>query len=160
MELIKKNKFLFVALLTIGTFFYFGVRSYLHDVQVLTEFSLYYKEFDDSINDLSKAILNPDSEGHIFSGSLLQKTNRSFSEIESRSSERISSLIKNDAEFMKLELEIITLSRKELMLVENYTNSKSSQTGNIDLMIKELRELQRKRKEAFVQFQHLVELTK
>ena len=92
---------------------------------------------------------------------LEHKAVRILAELNTKASERISSLIKNDAEFMRTKLEIANFSGKELDALSAYKRAmRDKRDAERERLAKEFINLKNKRTTAYAGFQELVELTK
>lgn len=161
MEIIKKYKWLviFVLVVLAGIFFFFN--RFHHDVKALTDFSASYEKFDKVISDFSVSVFESNLEGAPATDDLERKADGALVELNKKASERISSLIKNDAEFMSTELEIADFSGKEMDALSAYKRAiRDKRDAEVDRLAKEFIDLKNKRTNAYARFQELVELTK
>lgn len=161
MEIIKKYKWLLIVVLVVlaGVFFFFNL--FQHDVRAIKDFSVSYKKFDKAISDFSGYLFSSSLQGTSATDDLEYKAERTLVELSTKASAKISSLIKNDAEFMRTELEIADFSGKELDALSAYKRAiRDKRDTEWDRLAKEFNDLKNKRTTAYVRFQELVELTK
>jgi hypothetical protein len=146
MEMIKKYKWPIVLALFVSTgvlsFFY---RFYHSDMKALAGFSASYKKFNQTISDFS--IWKTDE--------LENKAGDALTELNTKASLRLSSLIKNDAELMDLALEVANLSGKEMENLRVHKRASQSQNADLDRLAGEYGTLTLKRKAAYARFQQL-----
>lgn len=149
MEIIKKYKVvLILALIVIVGVFSFFYRMGNNDVKKLTEFSASYEKFDKAISDFSIGE----------AADLESKAGDALIELNQNASARISSLTKNDGQFMSIMLEIADFSGKELDNLRAYKKAIQSKNADLDGLAKKYGELTSKRKTAYVRFQGLAPL--
>ena len=161
MAIAKKYTWSVIVVLVVlmGILYFFN--RFNHDVKALTDFSYSYEKFDNAISDFSKSVFASNLNDTLAADDLERKANEALIELNIKASERISSLIKNDAEFMSSELEIADLSGKELTAIGIYKRSifiKSA--AEMDNLAKEFRDLKNKRTTTYARFQELVKQTK
>lgn len=161
MRIVKKYIWLVIVVLVVltGSFFFFN--RFHHDVKALTDFSYSYEKFDKTISNFSISVFTSNLDSKPASDDLERKATEALIELNIRASERISSLIKNDAKFMSTELEIADFSGKELAALVSYKRAIwDMRDSEVDKFAKEFSDLKNKRTTAFTRFQDLVKLTK
>ena len=159
MELLKKYTALFViALILAAGIFFFIYHFYNNDVQALTGFSDAYGKFDQAISGYSKAIIASDPAGASATDDLERKTGEALTELNTKARARISSLIKNDAELMKLTLEIDDISGKELAALNAYKKAAGDKNTDLASLANELGDLTSQRQSDFARFKELLGL--
>ena len=160
MKIIKKYKWLLVcislALITVSIF----ITRFHQDIRTLTNFSASYERFDKAISDFSEGVLESNAMVEIsVINDLERKADIAFAELKTKATIRISSLIKNDAEFMIAELEIEEFSGKELRAVSGYKMAILDQKDmDADKLAKEISDIKNKRISAYTRFRELVDL--
>ncbi len=150
----KMIKWLIALLLVVfaGFFFY---RMYHRDVNALKGFSAAFERFDRAVSDLSANLLASSPAGTPATDDLERKAEAALAELKSKASVRISSLIKNDAEFMSLTREIADLSGKELDALKAYRRAAADKNSGSDRLAKEFDDPRNKRQAACVRFLEL-----
>ena len=149
MEIIKKYGWLpVVGLVVLTGVFFFFYRMYNNDVKALTDFSNSYEKFDEAISAFSASSTN----------NLERKVYDTLVELATKSTFRISSLIKNDGEIMSAEIEIAILSRKEFSALGLYQGAIQSKSADLGRLAKEYNDLTSKRKAAYARFRELAEM--
>ena len=162
-ETIKKYKWLpilalIVVLAGVLSLFY---KFYHHDVKALEEFLASYEAFDKAISEFSIPVFASNLEGAPATDNLERKADEALVELDTKTSVRISSLIKNDAELMSTELEIADVAGKELYTLRVYKRAiRDKRDADVDRLAKEFSDLNNKRTTAYARFQELAELTK
>jgi hypothetical protein len=161
MAIVKKYTWLVIVVLAVLTGIFYFFNRFYHDVKALTDFSYSYEKFDKAISYFSISVFALNFDSTLVTEDLERKANEALIELNIKASERISSLIKNDAEFMSSELEIADLSGKELTALGIYKRSIFyKRDAEMDNLAKEFRDLKNKRTTAYARFQELVKLTK
>jgi hypothetical protein len=145
-KVIKFSIVLFVLILVviIGIFFFF-YQMYHKDMKKLTDFVASYEKFDQAISDFS-INKTDDLEG---------KTSNVLLELKTKATFRISSLIRNEGEAMKLALEIADLSEKEFDSLKAYKEAIQNKNASLDRFSKQYDDLANNRKSAYARFQEL-----
>lgn len=161
MELVRKYVWVSVGAIVIGAGFFFFYTRFYRDIKTLTDFSIAYEKFDKAIADFAVAM----STGNSNPSSVAEESGRNaemtLTILQKQANERISSLIRNDAEFMRTTLEISVLARKEYEVVKAYNAAlKDSSDGDGVSGLNVVNELKNKRQAAYVHFQELVKVTK
>jgi hypothetical protein len=149
MEIIKKHKvsLLLVLMALVGVFFFF-YHFYHKDVKTLADFSASYERFNKAISDFSLSKTDD----------LESKAGDALIELNTKSTFRLSSLIKNDAKLMDLALEVADLSGKEIDSLKVYKRAIQSENIDLDELAKEYSVLTSKRKAAYAHFRELAGL--
>ena len=151
MGIIKKYKALLilVPVVIVGFFFYHN------DVKALEKFVASYEKFDKAISDFSKPVFVSNVEGAPATDDLERKADEALAELNTKTSVRISSLIKNDAELMNTELEIADFSGKELDNLKAYKRAVADKNVDLGRLAKEFGDLANKRQTAYARFREL-----
>ena len=160
MGIIKKNLWIVavILLVLIGISFFFV--HYHHDVNTLMDFSYSYEKFDKAISDYSISVFSSNRDSRSVTNGLKVKANVALSELNRIASERISSLIKNDSEFMCTELKCADFASKELTALNSYENAIwDNRETEVDRIAKEISDLKKKRITSYAHFQNLVKST-
>ena len=110
METISKYKWPLMVVLVMSFCALLFFSLYFCDVKALTDFSRAYTKYDRAISDWSASFAGSAPEGAPGTDALERKVESAFFELKADASERISSLIKHDEEFMRIEQEIAELS--------------------------------------------------
>jgi hypothetical protein len=160
METIRKYKWLFIIVLAVSFSAFLFFNQYFSDVKALTDFSASYTKFDQKISDWSESLVGSDLEGALAGDSMEAQVDRAFSELKANAAERISSLIKNDAEFMRIELAISDLSGRERDAIIAYRSAIKNKNADVESLTKQLKDLRTKRADAYARFQQLVQQAK
>ena len=134
-----------LVLVVIGGVFFFFYHMYHKDMKKLTDFVSSYEKFDQAISDFSISKTD-DLEG---------KTSKALLELKTNATFRISSLIRNEGEAMKLALEIADLSEKEFDSLKAYKEAIQNKNDNLDRFSKQYDDLANNRKSAYARFQEL-----
>jgi hypothetical protein len=158
-EIMKKYKALLLIPLigVVGIFFLF-YRMGKNDAKKLADFSIAYEKFDQAISAFSKPVLASTSGASPSTDDLERKADQAQAELKTKSSARISSLTKNDAELMRIALEIGDLSGKEDDILKAYKRAAADKHADMDTLIKELGDLTSKRQTDYARFLELAGL--
>jgi hypothetical protein len=160
MKLIYKLKWIILGTLIIVGGIQFFVNMYQRDIKTLMDFSNSYNNYDIAINELHVSIVEivPIEEQKI---DALQKTaDIAYNELNTFASKRISSLIKNDSEFMSLECDIVVFSKKEINTIKMYRIKSKNENIEIGELIKTINGLKNDRTKSYNRFEELVRLAK
>lgn len=161
MGIVKKYLWLVIFVLLVLTGFFSFFIHFHHDVKAITDFSYSYDKFDKTISDFSMSVFASNLDSKPAIEDLERNANGALIELKIKASERISSLIKNDAEFMNTELEIADFSGKELAVLDSCKRARyDKRDAEVDKLAKEFSDLKNKRTTAYTRFQQLVKLTK
>ena len=159
LEIIKKYKAVLVIPLIVAAgiiffFYHFGHNDY----KVITDFSASYIKFDQAISDFSTPIFASNLEATPATDDLERKADKALVDFNTKASARISSLTKNDAELMRLTLEIADLSGKELDALKAYKRAAADKSADLDKLAKEFADLTNERQTAYARFLELTGL--
>jgi len=122
-----------------------GLRSYRRDVRALEAFLASCDSFDRAISDLAARPADaPD-----------RTAREALADLQAKASMRLSSLIRNDGEFMRLAREIAELSRKELESAEAYRKANLDRAADREARAGECRDLAAKRRAAWDRYREL-----
>ena len=158
MATLKKYRWLLIPALVALAGFFFFYRLYHRDVKALTGVLLAYEKFDKAVSDFSTRLLAQNLAGPPAANDPERKAEEALAELEAKASARISSLIKNDAELMKLTLEIARLSGKELAALKAYKRAAADMSADLPTLAKETADLARERQTAHARFRELAGL--
>ena len=125
------------------------------DSQALTEFSVAYNNYDQAISELSTADYMSGFEDAPSSDELVLSADDALSQLIIKSSARISSLTRHDAEIMSTIQEIAELSTKEFTALMAYRSAISTKSADQDKFSRELEDLRSRRRAAHARFQEL-----
>ncbi len=140
MEIIKRYRsFLIVVLIVITGIFFFFYQLYQKDIKVLADFVVSYKKFDKAITDFSVS-LTDSSEN---------KAEDAIRELDTKSTFRISSLIKNEKKVMVQVREISNLSKREFDSLKSYREAVQNKNADLERFAKEYADLTVKRRSAY-----------
>lgn len=152
MRIAKSAKWLLIlSLVSAAVVCLFFVRMYSGDIKALKSFTASYADFD-------KAITSYADGGGDYA---LVKAGEASIELQTRSSLRLSSLIKNDAELMEQAREVAGLSRRELAGLKALGALPGDQNHDPDGLVKtdetekERGILHDRRRAAYARFQEL-----
>jgi hypothetical protein len=141
-----RYKWLVILSLVAGAaFFAAACHLYQKDVKALEAFSAACEVYDKAASDLFAGV----------TGDLEKKAKDALSELETKATLRLSSLIKNDGELMRQALEIKDLSRNEFDGLRAYASALRSHGANLEALTKECGTLINKRKAAVARFREL-----
>jgi hypothetical protein len=145
-----KRAALVVALIAIAAVFLLFYRMGRHDKKALNEFVSSYEKFDEAILGYSA--------GHVdgFEG----KAGAALAELEARAAERLSSLMKNDAELMAAAHMIAIYSAGELDNLYAYKRAIQNQNAGLEELVKEHGDWTAKRKAAYDHYREMSGLGK
>ena len=137
------------------------INRFNRDVEALTVFSASYEKFDKAISSFSESLFTSNPADTSVTDDLERRSYSAFADLKTKASEKISSLVKHDADFMSTELDIADLSEKELDALTDYKiEMRNKRDHDLELLAKEFSDQKNKRKAVYGHFQELVELTK
>lgn len=161
MDLVRKYIWVLVGALVVGAGFFFFYTRFYRDVKTLTDFSLAYEKFQIAITDFTETVRAYNSEKGTITKESVRNVEVSLAILQKQASKKISSLIRNDAEFMRTTLEIAAIARKEYEALTACYVAVRYPVGEDKINgLKEVDSLKRKRQEAYIHFQELVVVTK
>jgi hypothetical protein len=158
MDFIKRSKWLLIPAAVVFLGFFFVHRLYHRDIQALKDFSAAYEKYDKAIYDFSKSPFALHLEAAAATDDSERRADGAHAELARRASVRISSLIKNDAEFMSLILELARLSGNELEALKTYRRAAAKKNADMDRLGREFEELRQERQTAYGRFRELAGL--
>ena len=158
MESIKRYRWLLLSALVVLAGLFFFYRLYHRDVKALTDFLAASEKFDKAVSDFSTRLLAQNLEVPPPADDPERKAEEALAKLEAKASIRLSSLIKNDAELMKLTLEIARLSGKELAALRGYKGAVLDKNADLAGLAKELADLTRQRQTTYARFRELAGL--
>jgi hypothetical protein len=156
---VKKRSWLFILLLALplvciaGIVFFFA-RMYQRDMQALTDFMTSYQAYDQAVEAASATVFAASGQNPSEAGAGELQADAALSDLKTRSSARISSLIKNEGEAMRVMQEIADLCDQEMSAFKAYRQA-SGQDANRDDLAQAFHDLTKQRQSAFAQFQEL-----
>jgi membrane-associated HD superfamily phosphohydrolase len=136
-----------------GIIFFF-VRMYQRDMQALTDFMASYHVYDQALKAISEPVSAINGVKTPAAGEEERRADAALSDLKTKSSAQISSLIKNEKEAMRVMREIADLSDKEMSALKAYQES-SAQDTNEDALAQAFHDLTKERQAAFAHFQEL-----
>jgi hypothetical protein len=158
MEIVKNYKWRLILTLFVLIGLAFVYRLYHRDVQALKDFSVAYNKFEKVISDFSRPLFAPNLEGARAADELERKAEEALTELKTKASARISSLIKNDGDLMDITREIADFSEKELEALKAYQRGAADKNADLDRFAKELGDLTCERQTAYARFRELAGL--
>ncbi len=96
----------------------------------------------------------------VTSDNLKQKTDQALVLLTTKASLRISSLTKNDGEFMKLSLDIADLAGKELDCLKIYHDEIANREANVDQLAEQFHDFTRQRQADYARYVELAGVDK
>ena len=144
--MINKYKWLIIlGIVAVAGGSYFYLHFYARGINALLAFSASHERFDRAIAEFS---LNRTDD-------LGRQAGEALSDLQARSTFRLSSLIKNDGALMGQAREIAGLARSEYESLQAYSRALQTQAVGADSLAKEFGVLHEKRKAAFARFKEL-----
>ena len=147
--------FLVIGLVAVGGIFFLFYRFYQHDIKALENFTAAYRVFDQSMSDFSGAVFASNPENMPPTNYLEQKADAELADLTTKSSARISSMIKNEGDVMRTNTEIAALAGKELDALKAYQIAAAEKSPNLEGLANQLHELTAQRQAAYT---HLLSL--
>ena len=119
MEIVKKFKWLLLAGLVIAAGVFFLLNRFNRDVSAIQTFSASYEKFDKAISSFSESLFTSNPADTSVTDDLERRSYSAFADLKTKASEKISSLVKHDADFMSTELDNATkaIMRNNLYLL-------------------------------------------
>ena len=133
---------------------YFFARMYQRDMQSLTDFMASYQAYDLAIAAASAPVFDANGKGSSAAGTEERQADVALSDLKTKSSVRISSLIKNEKEAMRVMQSIADLSEKEMSTLKAYRQA-TSQDANRIRLAQTFQDLTKERQSAFAHFPEL-----
>ena len=143
-----------LSLVCIAGVVFFFARMYQRDMQVLTDFMASYQAFDQAITAASAPVFTANGKSTSAASEEELRADTALSELKTKSSVQISSLIKNEKEAMHTMQEISDLSDKEMSTLKAYRKA-TGQNANRDGLEQTFHELTKERQAVFAHFQEL-----
>ena len=104
-EIIKRYKlFLIIAFVALAGVFII-INRFNRDVEALTVFSASYEKFDKAISSFSESLFTSNPADTSVTDDLERRSYSAFADLKTKASEKISSLVKHDADFMSTNLQ-------------------------------------------------------
>jgi hypothetical protein len=144
-----------VAFIGITAIFFFFYHFGTNDSKALTDFSVAYQNYDRAVSDLSTALFTSSPGTTTSVDELEHNADQALAVLNLKSSVRISSLTKNDAEIMRLMPEIAGLTAKELIALREYSRAIDDPAADPDKIAQQLDDLTTERKASYERFLQL-----
>ena len=132
----------------------FFVHRYQRDMQSLTDFMSSYQFYDQAVKAVSETVFAANGISTPAAGEEERQADTALSNLKTKSSVQISSLIKNENEAMRTMREIADLSDKEMSTLKAYQQT-AVQDANRDALAQAFHDLTKERQAAFAHFQEL-----
>jgi hypothetical protein len=145
---------LVLVLACLALVIFFFARMYQHDMKSLTDFVASYQAYDKAAAAASASILAENRESSSLTDAERRQLEAALSDLKTKSSAQISSLIKNEDEAMRAMQEIANLSDKEVSTLKAYLDA-AGQDANRDGLEQAFHDLAEERQEVFTHFQKL-----
>ena len=146
---------LVIALLVVSGIFFLFFRFYENDVKALTDLPAAYEAFDQTISDFSAAVFAHNPGGAPTADDLEKKADAALVDLSAKASVRISSLIKNDAELMRVMHAISDFSGKELDTLKAYKRAAAGRNADLRTLAQALADWTNQRQTAYARFRQL-----
>lgn len=145
---------LVLSLVCIAGVVFLFARMYQRDMQSLTDFIASYQAYDLAIAAASAPVFDANGKGPSEAGAEERQADMDLSDMKAKSSVRISSLIKNEKEAMRVMQEIADLSDKEMSTLKAYRQANAQDANRISLA-QTFQDLTKERQAAFAHFEEL-----
>lgn len=146
--------FIILSIACITGIVFFFASMYQRDMRSLTDFMTSYQAYDFAIAAASAPVFEANGKSPSAAGPEERQADAALSDLKTKSSARISSLIKNEKEAMRVMQEIADLSDEELRTLKAYRQA-SGQDANRIRLAQSFHELTKERQAAFADFQGL-----
>jgi hypothetical protein len=143
-----------LSLACIASIIFFFVHMYQRDMQALTDFMASYQFYDQAVKAASETVFATTGKSTPAAGEEELQADAALSDLKTKASVQISSLIKNEKEVMHTMREIADLSDKEMSTLKAYRQA-AGQDANRDAMAQAFHDLTNERQAAFAHFQEL-----
>jgi hypothetical protein len=143
-----------LSLACIAGIIFFFVRMYQRDMQALTDFIASYQLYDQAVKAASEAVFATNGISTSATGEEERQADAAMSDLKTKSSVQISSLIKNEKEAMRTMREIADLSDKEMSTLKAFQQT-VGQDADRDVLVQAFHDLTKERQAAFAHFQEL-----
>ena len=143
-----------LLLACIAGIIFFFVHMYQRDMQSLTDFMSSYQLYDQAVKAASETIFATNGISTPAVGEEERQADTALSNLKTKSSVQISSLIKNENEAMRTMREIADLSDKEMSTLKAYQQT-AGQDADRDELAQAYHDLTNERQAAFAHFQEL-----
>jgi hypothetical protein len=143
-----------LPLVCIAGIVFFFARMYQRDMQALTDFMASYQAYDQAITEASAPIFAANGKNTSVASEEELRVDAMLSDLKTKSSVQISSLIKNEKEAMRTMQEIANLSDKEMSTLKAYRMDAGQDVNQKDLE-QTFHDLTKERQTAFAHFQEL-----
>jgi hypothetical protein len=138
---------------TAGMIFFF-VHLYQRDMQALTDFMASYQIYDQAMKAVSETVFATNGGSTPTSIEEERQADAALANLKTSSSIRISSLIKNEKDVMRVMQEIADLSDKEMSTLKAYQQA-AGQAANPGILAQAFHDLAKVREAAFAHLQEL-----
>jgi hypothetical protein len=132
----------------------FFVHMYQRDMQALTDFMSSYQFYDQAVKAVSETVFATNGISTPAAGEEERQADTALSNLKTKSSVQISSLIKNENEAMRTMREIADLSDNEMSTLKAYQQT-AGQDADRDALAQAFHDLTKERQAAFAHFQEL-----
>jgi hypothetical protein len=146
--------FIVGSIVCILGFVFFFARMVQRDMRSLTDFMASYQAYDLAMASASAPVFDSNGKSSSAAGIEERQADVALSDLRTKSSVRISSLIKNEKEAMRVMQEIADLSEKEMSTLKAYRQAAGQDANRINLA-KTFHGLTKERQAAFAHFQEL-----
>jgi hypothetical protein len=133
---------------------FFLVHLYQRDMQALTDFMTSYQVYDQAVAAASESAYAANGKSTPVTNEQKYQASVALSDLKTKSSVTISSLIKNEKEAMRIMREIADVSDKEMATLNAYLQT-ADQDPNRDALVNTFHDLTKERQTAFANFQEL-----
>jgi len=145
---------LVLSLACIAGIIFFFVHMYQRDMQALSDFMAAYQVYDQAVNAASETVFSTNGKSTPTAGEEERQADAALADLITKSTVRISSLIKHEKEAMGTMREIAELSDKEMSTLKAYRQDVGEDV-NRDALSQAFRDLTKERQAAFTHFQEL-----
>jgi len=132
----------------------FFVHMYQRDMRALTDFMSSYQFYDQTVKAASETVFTTNGISTPAAGEEERQADTALSNLKTKTSVQISSLIKNENEAMRTMREIADLSDKEMSTLKAYQQT-AGQDADRDALAQVFHDLTKERQAAFAHFQEL-----
>jgi FlaA1/EpsC-like NDP-sugar epimerase len=143
-----------LSLVCIAGIVFFFTRMYQRDMKSLTDFMASYRAYDRAVVAASALVFDANGKSASAADAEEHQADEALSGLRTKSSVRISSLIKNEQEAMRVMQEIADLSEKEMRTLRAYRQA-TGQDAQRTRLAQTFHDLTKERQAAFAHFQEL-----
>jgi hypothetical protein len=155
---LKHMKFKYVLVLAVFSavgIYLILFRMVRNDIQALEDFYAYYGIYDRAISDFSTAVRTPNYQGSPVITGDESAASEALSEMNTKASARISSLIKNDEDLMRIMRETAKLAGEEYDALKAYQSAAANHNADLEKLGQAFDDLTKQRQTAYANFQEL-----